>query len=151
MNAAATNVTEGYVKVQFPGLLGFSCWIGNWLFIAAKVDDRAIIAFWQMTFMALWTCMKCIASKYDFQMHHLLNLWKKVVPIRSRDVPNAICLFHTRPQESCVVILRVCPVRPWNRCGFSLAAFISRLSVKNNLCIGHSGSKFEKFKLYVNQ
>lgn len=45
-------------------------------------------------------------------MHHPLNLWKKAVPTESRDLPNAICLFHTRPQESRVVMFGgglVCP------------------------------------------
>lgn len=53
MNAATTNITEKDIKVQFPGLLGFSWGKDNCLFVAAKMDDRAITAFWQMTFMAL--------------------------------------------------------------------------------------------------
>lgn len=90
--------------------------MAGWVFLAEKTAEflwqqkwvtGLSLHFWWMTFMGLETCMKCRTPKDGFQMHHLLNLWKKVVPIRSRDVPNAICLFHTRPQESCVVILGV--------------------------------------------
>lgn len=139
MNVATTNVTEKGIKVQFPALLGFSCWKKQVTLCSSKGGWQALHCILADDVMALWTCMKCITSKYGSQMHHLLNLWKKAVPIRSRDVLNATCLFHTRPQESCVVILRVGPVWPWNRCGFSLAFFISRLSVKNTNVLGTVG------------